>query len=54
MIHFVGVAVLVDGRAVFSILGSTMDYKEDELSEQFQFDNPNVKETCGCGESFLV
>jgi iron-sulfur cluster assembly accessory protein len=49
-----GVTILVDSKAVFSVLGSTMDYIEDDISSQFTFDNPNVKETCGCGQSFLV
>ncbi len=49
-----GVKLLVDGKAIFSVLGSTMHYKVDELSSQFTFENPNIKETCGCGQSFLV
>ncbi|ORX94449.1 hypothetical protein K493DRAFT_221243, partial [Basidiobolus meristosporus CBS 931.73] len=31
-----------------------MDYIEDKLSSQFVFHNPNIKETCGCGQSFMV
>ncbi|CAH1758088.1 21389_t:CDS:2 [Entrophospora sp. SA101] len=31
-----------------------MDYVEDKLSSKFVFNNPNVKESCGCGESFLI
>lgn len=49
-----GVTVLIDGKALFLVLGSTMDYREDDLAARFVFENPNVKETCGCGESFLV
>ena len=31
-----------------------MDWKEDRLSAKFVFNNPNIKDECGCGESFLV
>ncbi|KAI7902016.1 uncharacterized protein BX663DRAFT_513235 [Cokeromyces recurvatus] len=48
------VTVLVDSKALLTILGSEMDYVEDSLSSQFVFHNPNVKGTCGCGESFTV
>ncbi|SAM08686.1 hypothetical protein [Absidia glauca] len=49
-----GVTVLVDSKALLTVLGSEMDYVEDRLSSQFVFHNPNVKGTCGCGESFTV
>lgn len=49
-----GVEVLIDSKALFSIIGSEMDWKEDRLSAKFVFNNPNVKEACGCGESFLT
>ena len=49
-----GVSVLVDAKALLSIIGSEVDYLKDDLSEQFVFYNPNVKETCGCGLSFTV
>lgn len=49
-----GVRVLIDGRALFSVIGSEMDWKEDGLSAKFVFKNPNVKDACGCGESFSV
>lgn len=47
-----GVKVLIDSKALFSIIGSEMDYVQDRLSSKFVFHNPNVKEQCGCGESF--
>jgi len=50
----VGVTVLVDNKALLSVLGSEMDYVEDKLSAQFVFNNPNVKESCGCGQSFMT
>ncbi len=49
-----GVEVLIDPKATIFLLGSTMDYKKDKLSSRFVFDNPNEKNTCGCGESFSV
>ncbi|KAI9012362.1 hypothetical protein DFJ74DRAFT_683467 [Hyaloraphidium curvatum] len=48
------VTILVDSKALFTIIGSEMDYVEDKLSSQFVFTNPNIKETCGCGQSFAV
>ncbi|THC94389.1 hypothetical protein EYZ11_006118 [Aspergillus tanneri] len=49
-----GVKVLIDSKALFSIIGSEMDWQEDKLSKRFVFRNPNIKEQCGCGESFMV
>ncbi|KAF9535787.1 hypothetical protein CPB83DRAFT_842332 [Crepidotus variabilis] len=49
-----GVRVLIDSKALFSIIGSEMDWKEDALSSKFVFKNPNIKDACGCGESFNV
>lgn len=49
-----GVTVLVDLKAIFFIVGTTMDYEETELSTEFTFINPNSKGECGCGESFNV
>lgn len=49
-----GVKVLIDSKALFSIIGSEMDWLEDQLSARFVFRNPNITEQCGCGESFSV
>lgn len=49
-----GVKVLIDSKALFSIIGSEMDWMEDKLSARFVFKNPNITEQCGCGESFSV
>ncbi|KAI5797219.1 hypothetical protein FPQ18DRAFT_324220 [Pyronema domesticum] len=49
-----GVKVLIDSKALFSIIGSEMDWVEDKLAAKFVFKNPNIKESCGCGESFSV
>ena len=47
-----GVKVFVDSAAIMYLLGTVMDYKKDELSSSFVFNNPNETERCGCGESF--
>ncbi|KAI8057021.1 hypothetical protein BDF22DRAFT_668976 [Syncephalis plumigaleata] len=49
-----GVTVLVASNALLTIIGSEMDYVEDKLSAGFVFNNPNVKESCGCGQSFMI
>ena len=49
-----GVKVFIDPKAVIYLLGTEMDYKEDNFSSQFVFKNPNETERCGCGESFKI
>ena len=49
-----GVRVFVDSAAVMYLLGTEMDYKKEEMSSSFVFNNPNETERCGCGESFKV
>ncbi|MEN3972430.1 iron-sulfur cluster assembly accessory protein [Sphingomicrobium sp. XHP0235] len=44
----------VDGASVLYLVGSIMDWKEDDFAAGFVFDNPNSKGACGCGESFTV
>lgn len=48
------VKIVIDPKAVLFIIGSTMDYKEEEFSSGFFFTNPNEKGRCGCGSSFHV
>jgi iron-sulfur cluster assembly protein len=48
------IKILIDSKALFSLIGSEMDFVEDKLSSQFVFNNPNVKEMCGCGQSFMT
>lgn len=48
------VKIFIDPSAIFAIVGSVMDWKENELTSEFTFTNPNSKGTCGCGESFNV
>tara|TARA_Y100001958_G_C21050994_1_gene417182 strand:+ start:376 stop:708 length:333 start_codon:yes stop_codon:yes gene_type:complete len=49
-----GVKVFVDPAAVMYLLGTEMDFKEEEFSSSFVFKNPNETERCGCGESFKI
>ncbi|KAJ1720515.1 Iron-sulfur assembly protein 1 [Coemansia erecta] len=49
-----GVTVLIDSKALLTLIGTEMDWFEGKLASQFIFNNPNVKGACGCGESFLV
>lgn len=49
-----GITVLVDHKAQLTLLGTEMDYTEDKLCSEFVFNNPNIKGTCGCGESFSM
>ncbi len=44
----------IDGASVLYLVGSTMDWKENDFTAGFVFDNPNAKGACGCGESFTV
>ncbi|KAL8558566.1 Iron-sulfur cluster assembly 1 mitochondrial [Nucella lapillus] len=49
-----GVKVYIDSKAQLTLLGTEMDFVESKLSSEFVFNNPNIKGTCGCGESFNV
>ncbi|CAB3984623.1 iron-sulfur cluster assembly 1 homolog, mitochondrial [Paramuricea clavata] len=49
-----GVKIYIDAKAQLTLLGTEMDFVEDTLSSEFVFNNPNIKGTCGCGESFSV
>ncbi|MGB0127185.1 MAG: iron-sulfur cluster assembly protein IscA [Rhodocyclaceae bacterium] len=49
-----GVKVLVDPKSLPYIDGTELDYAREGLNEGFKFNNPNVKDACGCGESFSV
>ena len=46
--------VVVDHEALQYLDGSTLDFVREGLKESFKYDNPNVKNQCGCGESFSV
>jgi iron-sulfur cluster assembly protein len=49
-----GGAFYVDAGSVLYLIGSTMDWVEDDFTAGFVFQNPNAKGSCGCGESFTV
>jgi iron-sulfur cluster assembly protein len=49
-----GVRVFVDPKSLVYLDGTELDYAREGLNEGFKFNNPNVKDTCGCGESFNV
>jgi iron-sulfur cluster assembly protein len=49
-----GGAFYVDGASILYLIGSTMDWVEDDFTAGFVFQNPNAKGSCGCGESFTV
>ena len=44
----------IDGASVLYLIGSVMDWQEDDFAAGFVFENPNAKGACGCGESFTV
>lgn len=49
-----GVKLIVDRKSLVFLDGTELDYTREGLNEGFKFRNPNVKDTCGCGESFNV
>ncbi len=49
-----GGTFFVDGGSILYLIGSTMDWREDDFTAGFVFENPNAKGSCGCGESFMV
>ncbi len=53
-IETAGGTLFVDGASVLYLIGSRMDWVEDDFTAGFVFENPNAKGACGCGESFTV
>jgi iron-sulfur cluster assembly protein len=49
-----GVKVVIDPKSLPYLQGTELDYAREGLNEGFKFRNPNVKDQCGCGESFNV
>ncbi len=49
-----GVKLVVDPKSLPYLTGTELDYAREGLNEGFKFRNPNVKDECGCGESFNV
>lgn len=49
-----GVQLVVDPKSLVYLDGTQLDFVKEGLNEGFAFSNPNVKNECGCGESFHV
>jgi len=49
-----GVRVIIDPKSLIYLDGTELDFAKEGLNEGFKFNNPNVKDSCGCGESFTV
>ncbi|MCZ4295507.1 iron-sulfur cluster assembly protein IscA [Vibrio sinaloensis] len=49
-----GVKVIIDQKSLVYLDGTELDYVKEGLNEGFEFNNPNAKSECGCGESFNV
>ncbi|WGE32423.1 iron-sulfur cluster assembly protein IscA [Actinobacillus genomosp. 2] len=49
-----GVKVIVDEKSLAYLDGTELDFVKEGLNEGFKYNNPNVKDSCGCGESFNV
>ncbi|CAG7601556.1 iron-sulfur cluster assembly protein IscA [Candidatus Vallotia tarda] len=49
-----GIKVFVDQNSLAYIEGTELDFVREGLNEGFRFHNPNIKDACGCGESFRV
>ncbi|MDG0968638.1 MAG: iron-sulfur cluster assembly protein IscA [Porticoccaceae bacterium] len=51
---FEGIKLIIDVKSLLYLDGTQLDYVKEGLNEGFEFKNPNVKDECGCGESFHV
>jgi iron-sulfur cluster assembly protein len=49
-----GVKVIISPKSLVYLDGTELDFTKEGLNEGFKFNNPNVKDACGCGESFTV
>ena len=49
-----GINFIIDPSAVMFLIGSTIDWKEEQFKKGFTFENPNETARCGCGESFTT
>jgi len=49
-----GIKVFVDPKSLPYLDGTELDFAREGLNEGFKFNNPNVKDECGCGESFRI
>lgn len=49
-----GIKLIVDEQSMKYLAGTELDFIKEGLNSRFEFNNPNVTDTCGCGESFTV
>ena len=49
-----GIKLFIDGKSLFYLSGTVLDYTDGLNGKGFVFNNPNATKTCGCGESFGV
>ena len=49
-----GVKVVIDPKSIVYLDGTELDFVKEGINEGFKFNNPNVKNECGCGESFTI
>jgi iron-sulfur cluster assembly protein len=54
VLFFDGIKVFIDPKSVIYLKGIILDFKDGLNGKGFVFDNPNAKNTCGCGESFSL
>lgn len=54
MVEAYGVTVFIEPKAILFLVGTIMDFVDEEVQSGFIFKNPNEKGRCGCGESFHV
>ena len=54
IIQYEDVKIAVDGKSLFYLTGTELDYTDGLNGKGFVFSNPNASKTCGCGESFAV
>jgi iron-sulfur cluster assembly protein len=52
--EFDDIKLVIDPKSLLYLDGTELDYVKEGLNEGFEFKNPNVKDECGCGESFHV
>ena len=49
-----GIKLIINPKSYVYLKGTQLDFSKEGINEGFKFNNPNVKDTCGCGESFNV
>ncbi len=49
-----GVKIIIDEQSLRYLAGTELDFTREGLNSGFKFRNPNVEESCGCGESFSL